>query len=70
METNIVKKGGYVSPAQKRTLIDLLDGKVTLINGRFSATFTKKDAQKQWEQIGDVLNAIPGSKKTGSSGAR
>ncbi|KAK5638499.1 hypothetical protein RI129_012794 [Pyrocoelia pectoralis] len=40
-----------------------MDKYPNLINGRFSATFTKKDGQNQWHEIASILNAIPGSKK-------
>lgn len=56
-------KTGYISVSQKKSLIELLKGKEQLISGRFSSTFSKKQAQQEWEAIGDVMNAIPGAKK-------
>ncbi|KAK5638573.1 hypothetical protein RI129_012868 [Pyrocoelia pectoralis] len=57
------KRVGYISNEQKNTLMELMDKYPNLINGRFSATFTKKDGQNQWHEIASILNAIPGAKK-------
>ncbi|KAF5301668.1 hypothetical protein FQR65_LT19206 [Abscondita terminalis] len=57
------KKSVYISVAQKKHLVELMKGKENLISGKFTNSFTRKDGQKQWEGIADVLNAIPGAKK-------
>lgn len=31
---------------------------------KFSASFTKKDQKKKWEEIAEKLNTMPGAKKT------
>lgn len=50
----------YCSKAQKEMLIELLKKDSQLISGKFTSTFTFKDARNRW--IADTLNAIPGSK--------
>ncbi|CAH2101935.1 unnamed protein product [Euphydryas editha] len=52
-----------INAAQKHKLLDLLSSKPQLRSGKFSITFSHKDAQKEWEEIARVLNAIPGANK-------
>ncbi|CAH2088726.1 unnamed protein product [Euphydryas editha] len=52
-----------INAAQKHKLLDLLSSKPQLRSGKFSITFSHKDAQKEWEEIARVLNSIPGANK-------
>lgn len=61
---DIVKRTGYVSPEQKRDLLAIMENNALLVSGKFSATFTKKEAQRQWQEISNKLNDIPGARKT------
>ena len=47
-------------PTQREHLIDFLEEHPELKNGKFSASFTYKDASKLWMLLADTLNAIPG----------
>ncbi|KAK4878491.1 hypothetical protein RN001_010997 [Aquatica leii] len=57
------KRVGYATTAQKNALVEILKNKPNLISGKFSATFSKKNAQIEWQEIATVLNSIPGAKK-------
>jgi hypothetical protein len=58
-----VQNRSRYSAEQKATLIELLKNEAQLITGKFSATYTFKDAKKKWEEISSTLNSIPGAKK-------
>lgn len=60
----VLNRTGYVTLAQKGHLIDIIDNYPKLVSGKFSATFTRKEAQKQWKENPIVLNAIRGATKT------
>jgi hypothetical protein len=36
-----------------------------LVKGKFTASFTLKDSAKLWDEVADILNAIPGPSKSG-----
>ncbi|KAF2886019.1 hypothetical protein ILUMI_20154 [Ignelater luminosus] len=48
---------------QKTILSEYIEANSKLVSGRFSASFTFKDAQLKWEQLVATLNAIPGAQK-------
>ncbi|KAF2901645.1 hypothetical protein ILUMI_04540 [Ignelater luminosus] len=54
---------GNISRQQKTVLIEYIEANSELVSGRFSASFTFKDAQLKWEQLAATLNAIPGAQK-------
>lgn len=60
----------YCSKAQKEMLIELLKKDSQLISGKFTSTFTFKDARNRWIAIADTLNAIPGCVKDWSQWKR
>eukprot|EP00102_Acyrthosiphon_pisum_P026237 XP_016663447.1 PREDICTED: uncharacterized protein LOC107884895 [Acyrthosiphon pisum] len=51
-------------------LIQLLTKDPQLISGKFTSTFTFKDARNRWIEIADTLNAIPGCVKDWSQWKR
>ncbi|CAI6367430.1 unnamed protein product [Macrosiphum euphorbiae] len=60
----------YCSKTQKEMLIQLLTKDSQLISGKFTSTFTFKDASNRWIEIADTLNAIPGCVKDWSQWKR
>ncbi|XP_029340910.1 uncharacterized protein LOC107884895 [Acyrthosiphon pisum] len=60
----------YCSKTQKEMLIQLLTKDPQLISGKFTSTFTFKDARNRWIEIADTLNAIPGCVKDWSQWKR
>lgn len=54
---------GYASLLQRSALFELMQKHPQLVSGKFTNQFTKKDAQRQWEGIAQILNGIPGGKK-------
>lgn len=60
----------YCSKTQKEMLIQLLTKDSQLISGKFTSTFTFKDARNRWIEIADTLNAIPGCVKDWSQWKR
>lgn len=57
------KRIAYPSVKQKEFLIELMKKQPELVSGRFSHGFTRKDAQKKWEDTAKILNGIPGARK-------
>lgn len=53
-----------ITSRQKQELLELMSSKPLLRAGKFTTNFTHKDAQSQWEIIAEVINAIPGARKT------
>ncbi|CAI6342984.1 unnamed protein product [Macrosiphum euphorbiae] len=41
-------------------MVDFLNNHSDLLKGKHSATFTKHIAAKQWQELTDLLNSIPG----------
>ncbi|CAI6356792.1 unnamed protein product [Macrosiphum euphorbiae] len=41
-------------------MVDFLNNHSDLLKGKHSATFTKNIAAKQWQELTDLLNSIPG----------
>lgn len=50
---------GYVTAEQKQALLEFMQRNVQLQSGKFSATFTAKDASKLWIALADDLHKIP-----------
>lgn len=44
---------------QKETLIELMKQNPELRSGKFSATFTTKDAQRMWIALAEELHKVP-----------
>ncbi|CAH0562973.1 unnamed protein product [Brassicogethes aeneus] len=57
------KKSTSITETQKTTLIEFLKNNPLLISGKFSNSFTFKDATAKWVEITEVLNSIPGAIK-------
>ncbi|XP_043467553.1 uncharacterized protein LOC122501854 [Leptopilina heterotoma] len=53
----------YTNEEQKKLLIEFVGRNPDLQSGKFSNTFTTKDAQKCWEEIATELNKVPGAEK-------
>jgi len=62
--TSVAKKIEYVTQEQKELLIELLSNETELLSGKFSASFTVKDAQHRWNTIATKLHEMPGAQKT------
>lgn len=50
---------GYITTEQKEILIEYMKNNIQLRSGKFSATFTAKDAQKMWIELAEELHKIP-----------
>lgn len=50
---------GYVTTEQKEALLEYMKENVQLQSGKFSATFTAKDAAKMWMTLAEELHKIP-----------
>ncbi|CAG9833175.1 unnamed protein product [Diabrotica balteata] len=59
METPAVKprRTTNASDEQKRLLLEFIKKNPLLLSGKFSNSFSQKDAQNQWNQIANVLNS-------------
>lgn len=53
------KRVAPIIKVQKEALIDFMAQHPNL-SGRFTATFSFKDAKNVWHQLAETLNAIPG----------
>lgn len=53
------KRSGYVTVEQKEALIEFMKQNPELKSGKFSATFTLKEAQKAWLRLTEELHKIP-----------
>lgn len=49
---------GYVNAEQKEMLLEFMKQHPELRSGKFSATFTAKDAQKLWIALAEELHKI------------
>ncbi|XP_039308061.1 uncharacterized protein LOC120358311 [Solenopsis invicta] len=58
------KRVGNISNGQRKILIEFLNNHPELVSAKFTSTFSYKDAQKLWCEITNILNALPGAKKT------
>ncbi|CAF4878688.1 unnamed protein product [Pieris macdunnoughi] len=63
MEERKRKRNLYVTPTQKKKLIELLSKHPMLLSGKRTQNFTNMDAQRVWQSIAKECNSIPGSKK-------
>ncbi|XP_023289235.1 uncharacterized protein LOC111674147 [Orussus abietinus] len=54
------EKQGYINGEQKYYLIEFMGKHPELRRGKFSASFSHKQAQKLWKEVTEQLNAIPG----------
>lgn len=53
-----------ISQEQRKAMVEFLERNSNLVKGKFSASFTQKDAQHLWENLAQILNSIPtGSRK-------
>lgn len=50
---------GYITGEQKEVLIEFMKKDPELRAGKFSATFTAKDAQKRWMALTEEVHKIP-----------
>lgn len=57
------KKSANMNDAQRTLLIDLPKSNEQLLSGKFSPSFTMKDATSRWQQIAEKLNSIPGTNR-------
>ncbi|RVE54127.1 hypothetical protein evm_001250 [Chilo suppressalis] len=64
MEISVKKRGAYPTADQKRMLIELVNEDEELKRGKFSTSFTKKNASARWTIIAEKLNALVGAKKS------
>lgn len=63
-------KRAFMSGSQKTELIKTVSNNEQLKKGKFSAVFTHKSAQEEWARIANILNAMPGARKTPSQWKR
>ncbi|XP_018363951.1 PREDICTED: myb-related transcription factor, partner of profilin-like isoform X1 [Trachymyrmex cornetzi] len=61
--TSVKKRCTYINDEQKNVLIEFMTKHPELQSGKFSATFTYKNAQKLWEEVTAQLHQIPGAVK-------
>jgi len=54
------KKSHSITNDQKSAMVDFLNSHSDLLKGKHSATFTQNIAAKQWQELTDLLNSIPG----------
>ncbi|CAH1107482.1 unnamed protein product [Psylliodes chrysocephalus] len=61
----VEEKKSYCTQSQKETLINLMREKENepILSGKFSATFTFKDARSKRQNIASILNSAPGASK-------
>lgn len=60
MEKGKENRGHKVTDRQKRTLLEYMKQNPQLISGKFTSSFTLKDSVKEWSNLTDILNSIPG----------
>ncbi|XP_031334650.1 uncharacterized protein LOC116164596 [Photinus pyralis] len=53
-------KNHSINYNQKKMLIEYLKKHPQLVSGKFTSTFTYKNAESQWQEISNILNSIPG----------
>lgn len=58
------KRGSNVTHYQKETLMEYMSNHEDLRKGAFTKNFTKKDQQRQWQDLAEILNAMPGATRT------
>ncbi|XP_045472441.1 uncharacterized protein LOC123679106 isoform X2 [Harmonia axyridis] len=56
-------RNGKISMEQKMVLLDYLSNHYKMICGKFSQNFNHKIARQYWQELSDILNAIPGGAK-------
>lgn len=59
IEMNTKGRTGYITTEQKETLIEFMKQNPELKLGKFSASFTAKDAQNKWMTLTEELHKIP-----------
>lgn len=57
------KKSFNASDNQKKMLVEYLKKHPELLSGKFTNTFTLKDAVRKWQEITEILNSVPGARK-------
>ncbi|KAF5270829.1 hypothetical protein FQR65_LT17784 [Abscondita terminalis] len=58
------KRSANIYASQQRTMLEFLNAHPQLVSGKFTSTFTYKQAQALWHELTNILNAIPGAHKT------
>jgi hypothetical protein len=56
-------RGAKISDKQKKILVENVKQLPSLVSGKFSASFTQKDAEREWKKISDTLNSMGGAEK-------
>lgn len=51
-------KRSYVSPEQKQLMLEFCESYPKLLTGKFTPSFTVKDAQQIWQNMAVALNAV------------
>lgn len=54
------KKSHSVTNDQKTAMVEFLSSHSDLLKGKHTATFTQNIAAQQWQELTNILNAIPG----------
>nr|CAI5851478.1 unnamed protein product [Callosobruchus analis] len=57
------RRTAYPSGEQKKCLVDKLKSHPLLMRGKFTNSFSRLDARREWERIAQDLNSIPGARK-------
>lgn len=67
---DVTERKVYCSKIQKEKLIECLKKDPQLISGKFSKSFSFKDARNRWTIIANTLNALPSCSKDWSQWKR
>lgn len=59
MEKTQKKRSLPINKTQKELLVEFMKSRPELRSGRFTPMFTFKKAKELWEQLTDLLNAVP-----------
>lgn len=57
------KRSGNISLSQKELMVEFIENNEKMKSGKFTNDFTFKTAQKLWEKLASILNAVPGARK-------
>ncbi|KAJ3621290.1 hypothetical protein MTP99_003442 [Tenebrio molitor] len=56
-------RGAKISDKQKKIFVENVKQLPSLVSGKFSASFTQKDAEREWKKISNTLNSMGGAEK-------